>query len=268
VTPDGKRAVSGSRDHTCILWDLESGQALKTLKKPFSLNEIYWASKIDQGFDTFAGHTSTVTAVSVTPDGKHAVSGSDEWDKTCIIWDLETGQAFKTLIGHTDKVNTLSITPDGKRAVSSSSDKTCILWNLESGQMIARFVEAVPIIAAALFSKGIFVGGENGLTAILHVSREILYPDLGFVTVRNIWEFEKHQYLGPYVDCPFCGNRFEPQKAMLDTIRGILRNSGIGPHDSPCLSLPKEAWEEPGLLSECPKCHEAIKFNPFIVEKD
>jgi WD40 repeat protein len=28
VTPDGRRAVSGSHDHTLKVWDLETGQAL------------------------------------------------------------------------------------------------------------------------------------------------------------------------------------------------------------------------------------------------
>ena len=35
------------------------------------------------------GHTAAVTSVTVTPDGKHAVSGSE--DKTLRLWDLTTG---------------------------------------------------------------------------------------------------------------------------------------------------------------------------------
>ena len=33
-----------------------------------------------------------------------------------------------------------------------------------------------------------------------------------------------------------------------------------------CSKLSKEAWDEPRLLSECPKCHKPLKFNPFIVD--
>ncbi|MCX6238204.1 MAG: WD40 repeat domain-containing protein, partial [Bacteroidia bacterium] len=112
ITPDGKRALSGSNDKTCILWDLETGQVVKTL----------------------SGQTDTVSAVSITPDGKRALSGS--WDNTCILWDLETGQAVKTLTGHTYPVEAVSITPDGKRALSGSWDKTCILWDMETGQAV------------------------------------------------------------------------------------------------------------------------------------
>ena len=36
--------------------------------------------------------------VAVTPDGKRAVSASE--DKTLKVWDLETGRALRTLEGH------------------------------------------------------------------------------------------------------------------------------------------------------------------------
>jgi WD40 repeat protein len=68
VTADGRRAVSASGDHTLRLWDLESGQTLRTLE----------------------GHTDWVSAVAVTPDGRRAVSGSR--DRTLRLWDLESGK--------------------------------------------------------------------------------------------------------------------------------------------------------------------------------
>ncbi|KDR57378.1 hypothetical protein APPUASWS_011140, partial [Arthrospira platensis str. Paraca] len=39
---------------------------------------------------TFAGHSSEVAAVAITPDGKKAVSAS--WDTTLKLWDLEQGR--------------------------------------------------------------------------------------------------------------------------------------------------------------------------------
>jgi WD40 repeat protein len=38
---------------------------------------------------TLEGHTNSVTAVAVTPDGRTAVSGSS--DNTLCVWDLESG---------------------------------------------------------------------------------------------------------------------------------------------------------------------------------
>ncbi len=112
VTPDGRRAVSGSWDKTLRVWDLESGQCLRTLQ----------------------GHSNWVESVSVTPDGRRAVSGSD--DKTLRVWDLESGQCLRTLGGHSQVVKSVSVTPDGRRAVSGSDDKMLRVWDLESGQCL------------------------------------------------------------------------------------------------------------------------------------
>ena len=115
ITPDGKRAVSGSVDSTLRLWDLETGQSLHTFK----------------------GHTMLVTAVTITPDGRRAISGS--LDNTLRLWDLESGQCLHTFNGHTDGVTVVAITPDGKRALSGSSDSTLRLWDLEGQGSLHTF---------------------------------------------------------------------------------------------------------------------------------
>ena len=112
LTPDGRRAVSGSWDETLRVWDVESGQCLRTLE----------------------GHTSLVTAVGLMPDGRRAVSGS--WDKTLRVWDVESGQCLRTLKGHTDDVYAVSLMPDGRRAVSGSRDNMLRVWNLLTGKCL------------------------------------------------------------------------------------------------------------------------------------
>ena len=62
------------------MWDLESGACLRTLE----------------------GHSGWVLSVSVTPDGRRAVSAS--WDKTLRVWDLESGACLRTLEGHSGAV--------------------------------------------------------------------------------------------------------------------------------------------------------------------
>jgi WD40 repeat protein len=70
LTADGKRAVSGSSDHTLRVWDLEGNQPPRVLE----------------------GHTGWVRAVALAADGKRAVSGSD--DHTLRIWDLKDGNCL------------------------------------------------------------------------------------------------------------------------------------------------------------------------------
>ena len=103
-SPDGQRIVSGSRDSTVRLWDLQG----KPIGQPFQ------------------GHTESVRSVAFSPDGQRIVSGSG--DKTVRLWDLQgkpIGQPFE---GHTDDVYSVAFSPDGQRIVSGSSDKTVRLW--------------------------------------------------------------------------------------------------------------------------------------------
>src|ERR1019366_2977127 len=70
---------------------------------------------------TLSGHTRDVIAVAVTPDGRRAVSASDDW--TLKVWELETGRELHTLAGHSSRVRAVAVTTDGC-AVSASDDWT------------------------------------------------------------------------------------------------------------------------------------------------
>jgi WD40 repeat protein len=115
VTRDGTRAVTGSVDHTAIVWDLATGTPIHTLR----------------------GHHDTVWAVAIAADDARAVTGSD--DGTVIVWDLATGTAIHTLTGHSEAVRAVAVTRDGTRAVTGSDDKTVIVWDLETGVAIHTF---------------------------------------------------------------------------------------------------------------------------------
>jgi WD40 repeat protein len=140
VTPDGRRAVSGSIDRTLRLWDLETGQTLRMLE----------------------GHTDSVRAVAVTPDGRHALSGSE--DRTLRLWDLGTGQTLRTLAGHNRAIRAVAVMPDGRRAVSSSLDRTLRLWDLEAGQTIRTFkghTGSVRAVAVTQDGRRILSGSQD-----------------------------------------------------------------------------------------------------------
>jgi hypothetical protein len=73
VSPDGRRIVSGSDDHTVAVWDLEGGTLIYRL----------------------TGHEAAVRSVAVGPDNRHIVSGSE--DHTVAVWDPELEQRLAVL---------------------------------------------------------------------------------------------------------------------------------------------------------------------------
>jgi len=159
LTPDGRRAVSASTDHTLRVWDLDSGEKNHTLKghdkavtsvavTPDSHRAIsasadgtlkLWDLRRGHKLETLKGHSDWVTDVAVTPDGRRAVSAS--WDHTLRVWDLAHGAKLRTLKGHSARVRAVALTPDGSRAISASLDGALRLWDLESGEALAALAD-------------------------------------------------------------------------------------------------------------------------------
>jgi WD40 repeat protein len=85
----------------------------------------------------FAGHGNRVNGVTITPDGKRAISVS--WDGMIRFWNAESGDLIRQLHGHNGSVNGVAISPDGKKALTGGVDQTMRLWDLETGQQIRLF---------------------------------------------------------------------------------------------------------------------------------
>jgi WD40 repeat protein len=90
--------------------------------------------KLAKTVRTLEGHTGSVFSVAVTPDGRLALSGSD--DRTLRLWDLESGKTIHILQGHRSAVKRIAVAPDGRSVVSTSDDRTLRLWDLHRGRMI------------------------------------------------------------------------------------------------------------------------------------
>jgi WD40 repeat protein len=108
----GVRAIlaSCSPDRTVKLWDVETGECLKT----------------------FIGHQNWVLSVAFSPDGQHLVSGSG--DQTVKLWDVSSSECLKTFTGHDQGVFAVAVSGDGQTIASGSPDQTARLWDLGSKQ--------------------------------------------------------------------------------------------------------------------------------------
>jgi hypothetical protein len=114
------------------------------------------------------------------------------------------------------------------------------------------------------FSGGIIIGGYTGELITLNTREDFLCSNAAIISIRRIWDYGSNSFTQPFADCPLCGNRFEPPNPIIQTILQILRQARITTVQSPCIELPDESWEHPGLFDECPSCHSKLKFNPFF----
>lgn len=114
---------------------------------------------------TLTGHTRTVYAVAVTPDGKRAISASA--DATLKIWDLSSDKELFTLQGHTHYVYAVAVTPNGQLIISGSEDGTLKVWDLETGaeQRTLAGLDG-PVRAVAVTSDGQRVIGTSVARAL------------------------------------------------------------------------------------------------------
>lgn len=154
ITPNGKQIISVSDDCTVRIWDIESGENIKTFKQSgqiFSMAVMPIEKQIVIGPDDYniyvldmetskclkmmiLGHIGPVTAVTVTPNGKQVVSGS--MDNTVRIWDIETGENIRTLEGHKSTVKTIVVMSNGKQIVSGAGDYYIRIWDIKTGENI------------------------------------------------------------------------------------------------------------------------------------
>jgi len=132
---------------------------------------------------TLTGH-SDLRSVAVGPDGRHAVSASD--DGTLKVWDLESGRELRTLEGHTRGVASVAITPDGRLTVSASDDGTLKVWNLESGRELRTLEGHTDLVS----SVAIAPDGRRAVSASWDNTLKVWDLESG----RELHTLEGHSY--------------------------------------------------------------------------
>ncbi len=97
-SPDGKLAVSGSRDRSIRIWDVSSNKLLRILR----------------------GHRDSVNSVVFSADGKAVYSGSR--DGTIKIWNSASGKLLHTFKKQSSGVAKMILSADGKNLISLYAD--------------------------------------------------------------------------------------------------------------------------------------------------
>jgi WD40 repeat protein len=112
---DGRILSSGSQDKTIKLWDMPSGNEIRTL----------------------IGHTGNVKVVAFSPDDKILASGST--DNSIKLWEVATGKLLRDIKGYFSIYN-LVFSPDGRLLAYRDDETTIKLLDVETGKLSIELI--------------------------------------------------------------------------------------------------------------------------------
>lgn len=172
-SPDGKTLVTAGANHEIMLWDVQTGEWVRSL----------------------LGHHNSVTALCYAPDGTTLASAS--LDGTIRLWNVQTGALLRTL--EDDKapesnvagagMAQLAFAPDGKLLAVAYYEGTVKLWDVPHGAVLHTLPGATRFRSVMRFTpdgKTVFVSGSNGPLQALDVDAGTWRPDFNLDTKPGV----------------------------------------------------------------------------------
>lgn len=135
--------ATGSYDTTIKIWDIKTGQELRTLRghasgvRALQFDDTklisgsidrslkVWNWRTGECISTYTGHSGAVICLHF----EASILASGSTDKTIKIWNFEDKSTF-LLRGHTDWVNAVKVHSKSRTLFSASDDCTVRLWDL------------------------------------------------------------------------------------------------------------------------------------------
>jgi len=128
-SPIDNLVVTAHNDETIRVWNLLTGQLIRTLDK----------------------HLGNVTTIAFSLDGRFLVSGGT--DKNIFLWRIADGTLLQTLRTHSERVNRVAFSPDGKFLASAGDDGRIYMWGTAVAQQWAAMQQPNPNTSHQLGQK-------------------------------------------------------------------------------------------------------------------
>ncbi len=165
VSADGHTLLTGSLDRTARCYDVP---------EPLPASGAA-PVRVTQERLVLLGQNSAVSAVAVSPDGRHLVTGT--WDRWLLIRDRE-GRLTDAPFRFTSSVRCLAFSHDGKYLAAGAGDLTqagrpsppgsVYVWDMVAKQVVAYRADYVQLVASVAFTRDgttiVSVGPDQALS--------------------------------------------------------------------------------------------------------
>ena len=146
-SPDGHSLLTGAQDGQARLWQVASGQLLRSV-----LQAEGW-----------------VNAVAWSPDGRWVACGLET--EQAVLLELPAFHATRVLEGHVGSLLSVAFSPDSQVLATGSADGTMRLWDVTTGRFLASSGVHQQAVTSVAFSPR---AGPSGQAWLATASRDRL----------------------------------------------------------------------------------------------
>lgn len=181
ISSDRGKIVSGSDDHSVIVWDKQTYRLLEELKghdaqvscvRMLSGERVLtashdgsvkmWDVRTDTCVATVGRCSSAVLCMEY--DDSSGILAAAGRDAVANIWDIRAGKQMHKLLGHTKWIRSIRMVDD--TVITGSDDWTARIWSVSRGTcdtVLACHGGPVQCVEYSLSDKGIITGSTDGL---------------------------------------------------------------------------------------------------------
>jgi WD40 repeat protein len=203
-SPDGQILASGSQNGNLNLWNVNTGELIRTLKHSepvidvaFSPDGQILASGLDQGANIRLWNWRTGKIIRIPDDSNGSRRGFDNFKSVPIVfspdgqalfarngsgstsqlWNISTGKFLRSFDAKS-LINYVAISPDGKTLATGIHDNATKLWDVNTGKLIHTLTGHADEVKSVAFSpdgKTLASGSQDGTIKLWNVSTGKLF---------------------------------------------------------------------------------------------